>query len=92
MIRLAASTILFLLTTVALAQNAVVSGRIVDATEAAIPNASVTLLNRNTRVQANTSSNTEGYFVFPPQQPGLYDVSAVARGSPRHAWTPSRWR
>src|SRR6266536_5973864 len=62
------------------AQNAVVSGRIVDSSDAAIPNVSVTLTNKGTSVRADTVSNGEGYFVFPPQAPGAYELSATAAG------------
>ena len=62
------------------AQNAVVSGRVVDSTDAPIPNVSLTLTNKGTSVRADTVSNGEGYFVFPPQAPGAYELSATATG------------
>jgi hypothetical protein len=69
-----------LLAASAFGQNAVVNGRVTDSSEAAVPNASVTLINRNTGVQTATTSNSEGYFVFPPQASGLYDLAATAPG------------
>ena len=63
-----------------LAQNAVVSGRITDPTDAVVPGATVELTNRTTGVKFSTTSNAEGNFVFPPATPGIYDVVVSARG------------
>ncbi len=63
-----------------LAQNASVSGRIIDSSEAAVPNAEITLTNKNTSIRVATTSNGEGYFVFPSQSPGLYELVASAAG------------
>src|SRR5262245_35579717 len=71
---------LFLATSSLYAQNAVVSGRVVDPSDAAVPNASITLTNKGTSIKAATSSNGEGYYVFPPQAPGTYEISVTAAG------------
>jgi len=62
------------------AQNPVVSGRLSDSTGASLPNASVRLTNRATAVRFETTTNAEGYFVLPPVQPGLYEITASATG------------
>jgi hypothetical protein len=70
----------FLVALPLVAQNPVVSGRITDSSGAVIQTARVDLINRNTGVRMETASNTEGYFVLPPVQPGVYDVVASASG------------
>jgi hypothetical protein len=62
------------------AQNAVVSGRVLDPSQAVVPNASVELTNRATAIKTATTTNAEGYFVLPPLAPGVYDVAASAPG------------
>ncbi len=64
----------------ALAQNAQVSGRVTDPSQAVIPNAKVEIVNRATAVRTPTATNAEGYFVFPPLLPGSYDLAASAPG------------
>jgi len=64
----------------AFAQNPVISGRIVDSSEAALPNAKVDVNNRATAVRTSTTTNNEGYYVTPPLPPGLYDITASATG------------
>ncbi|MBS1824817.1 MAG: TonB-dependent receptor [Acidobacteria bacterium] len=63
-----------------LAQNPVISGRIVDSSEAALPNAKVEISNRATGVRTATTTNNEGYYVTPPLSPGAYDIVASATG------------
>jgi hypothetical protein len=62
------------------AQNALVSGRVVDASDAALPKAGVELTNRQTGIRTATVTNEEGYFVLPPLPPGVYDAAASAPG------------
>jgi len=64
-------------------QNAVVSGRVVDSSGAAVPAAALELRNSATNVTLKTATNTEGLFVFPPVIPGIYDISAAAPVFPR---------
>ena len=72
--------VLCLATGLLYAQNAVVSGRVVDPSDAAVPNASISLANKGTGITATTASNGEGYYVFPPQAPGIYEITATAPG------------
>ena len=73
------------LTLPVLAQNAQVSGRVTDPSQAVIPNATVEIVNRGTAIKTSTNTNAEGYFVFPPLLPGRYEVTASATG-----FTPAR--
>jgi hypothetical protein len=61
-------------------QNPVVSGRISDSSGAVVPGAAIALVNRNTGVKMQSTSNAEGYYVLPPVPPGSYDLSASAPG------------
>ncbi|MCC6589141.1 MAG: TonB-dependent receptor [Bryobacterales bacterium] len=69
-----------LLPTAALAQNPVVSGRVVDSSDAALPNARIEVSNIATAVKTVTTTNAEGYFVLPPVSPGVYNIVAAATG------------
>lgn len=62
------------------AQNAIVSGSVLDSSGAAIPNSKVTIRNVATGVAVTTASNGEGGFYLPPQPPGRYEISAEAKG------------
>ena len=64
----------------ALAQNAVVSGRVSDTSGGVIPNVAVELINRATQVKSPTITNGEGIFVFPSVPPGAYEVNARMTG------------
>lgn len=47
---------------VAIAQTAQVTGRVVDASQAVVPGATVTITNQDTGIERVTSSNENGYF------------------------------
>ena len=66
--------------TCAWAQNAVVTGNVLDSTGAAIPNAKVTIRNVATGVATSTETKAEGSFYLPPQPPGSYSLQAEAVG------------
>jgi len=53
-------TLLLLAAAALQAQNPVVSGRVLDAPEAAVPTARVEMINRNTGVRSETGTNAEG--------------------------------
>ena len=62
------------------AQNASVSGQVVDAQHAAVGTATVTLMNTDTQVKVQAVTKGKGDFIFPPVAPGHYEVRAVAQG------------
>ena len=64
----------------ALAQNATVSGSIVDTSGGAIPQAKVRVRNTATNVAVETTTNTQGLFFLPPLAPGSYQLIASATG------------
>ena len=64
----------------AMAQNAVVSGRVTDTSGGVIPNVAVELINRATQIKSPTLTNAEGIFVFPSVPPGAYEVTAKIAG------------
>ena len=77
---LASSAVLF-------AQNASVSGRVLDSGEAVVPGAAVTLLNTDTQVTLKTVSDASGVFILPPLTSGHYQATVTAGGY--SAWVQS---
>ena len=66
-----------------LAQNqttAEISGMITDASNAAVPNASVTAVGKETGIRRNTRSNNNGYYTLPLLPPGTYVLTVSATG------------
>ena len=63
-----------------LAQNASVSGQVVDPQHAVLSSAMVTLTNTDTQVKAQAVTNEKGDFSLPPVAPGHYAVTAAAQG------------
>jgi len=62
------------------AQNPVVSGRVTDPSDAVVPGARIEIANRTTGIRNTAVSNAEGYYVLPPQPPGVYDFLCSAAG------------
>jgi hypothetical protein len=60
-----------------------VRGSVRDQTEAAIPNASVTLTNTETNVALKTAANEVGFYMFPGVIPGRYRLEIEAQGMQR---------
>ena len=71
---------LICLTSQLFAQNASVSGQVVDPQHSAISAAAVTLLNTETQVKVQAITNGTGNFILPPVSPGHYEVTAEAQG------------
>lgn len=67
------------------AQNARVSGRVIDTQQAAVQGSEVTLLNTDTGGEVRTVSNEDGNFLLPPVRPGRYEIKAASAG-----FAPSR--
>jgi hypothetical protein len=63
-----------------LAQNASVSGTVVDSAQASIKGSTVTLTNINTEVKVATTTDGRGNFILPPVAPGSYEINASAQG------------
>src|SRR5690348_1657208 len=57
-----------------------ISGRVVDPSGAAIPNAQVTLTNQLTSQKVTTNSDRSGNFVFASIQPGTFSITVTAAG------------
>jgi len=55
-------------------------GQVTDATNAAIPAATVTITNRDTALQRSAKSDDGGRFNFPQLKPGTYSVGVEAEG------------
>jgi len=60
--------------------NASLSGSVLDSTQAAIPNAAVTLTNTATQDKRTVTSGAEGTFHFAELPPGNYTVTVAATG------------
>ncbi|NYF80587.1 TonB-dependent receptor [Granulicella arctica] len=80
LLRLTALTIGLAISCTVQAQITRITGRITDATGAVIPKAQVTLTNDGTAEQLNALTTKTGDYSFVHLAPGLYDVSATAKG------------
>ena len=58
----------------AFAQNATVTGTVVDSTGAVVAKASITVHNVNTNIDRNAESSAEGTYTLAQLPPGLYNV------------------
>jgi len=60
-------------------------GQVTDATDAAVPGATVTITNREIGLQRIAKTDNEGRFNFPQLKPGTYSVKVEADGfDPQH--------
>ncbi len=66
------------------AQNASISGTVLDPQQAVVRGAEVTLINVDTGVTVRTTSNDDGRFLVPPVPPGRYEVKVAAAGFGPH--------
>ena len=55
-------------------------GQVTDATHAAIPGATVTIVNAETGLERRARTDNEGRFNFPQLSPGTYSVKLEAEG------------
>jgi hypothetical protein len=60
--------------------TATITGRITDASGAAVPNVNVTIVQLSTNFTSKTLTNNEGLFRVQSLQPGMYRISAEAQG------------
>ncbi|MBV9761205.1 MAG: carboxypeptidase regulatory-like domain-containing protein [Acidobacteriaceae bacterium] len=63
-----------------LAQTGGISGKVQDATQSPVPNATVTLIAPSTGFSRTATTNETGLYTFTYLQPGEYNVSANAKG------------
>lgn len=68
------------LTQVCIAQTAAVTGLVVDPSNSVVPNAQITLTEREKGVTLHSSTNSTGVFSLPFVQPGTYVLEADAAG------------
>ena len=64
----------------AFAQAAQISGLITDSSGARLPNANVTVVNRDTGISRSVDTNTDGFYSVPLLQPGKYMITAKSAG------------
>jgi len=57
-----------------------IQGRVLDATDAVIVGATVTLLNNNTAISTNATTNATGQYVFDFVNPGTYTLTVEMAG------------
>src|SRR5215475_14454985 len=62
------------------AQSASVNGQVLDSAGAAVPGATVELLNPDTKVTLKTVSDASGVFILSPVTPGTYQATVTAAG------------
>ena len=60
--------------------GATVSGTVVDASGAKVPDAKITITNVGTGIATTTTSKSDGVFVAPNLNPGNYEISVEATG------------
>ena len=60
--------------------TATITGRVTDAADAVVPNASIMVTNVATGVARNTVTNSEGLYTVPALAPGNYNVKAELQG------------
>src|SRR5437763_776002 len=81
MSRLISAVVAFGLATVCFGQRTTeVNGRVTDASQAVITNASVTVMNVDTRTERTTVSNDLGYYSVPLLGPGNYQIIVQHEG------------
>jgi hypothetical protein len=61
-------------------RNTQMTGRVADPSDAIIPEANVTIINEDTGIRRETTTNELGYYVVPLLQPGRYRVTVQKEG------------
>ncbi len=69
-----------LLAAIGLAQEAQLSGRIMDSSQSVIPDVKVTLTNTDNGSTRDTKTNSLGLHTLPLLQPGNYKISVEKQG------------
>jgi hypothetical protein len=61
-------------------QNSFISGLILDASEARVPAAAVSILNEDTGFRRNTESQPDGAYIVASLEPGIYKITVRKEG------------
>ena len=70
--------------------RATVRGQVVDSSKAALPGATVNVLNQQTNEVATATTNTEGNYTIPFLRPGLYTLTVEMSGFQKYTRTDMR--
>ena len=70
--------------------RATVRGRVVDASQGALPGATVNVLNQETNEVATATTNNEGSYTIPFLRPGLYTMTVEMPGFQKYSRTDMR--
>ena len=70
--------------------RATVKGQVTDASQAALPGATVTIRNQETNEVATATTNAEGNYTIPFLRPGLYTLTVELSGFQKHTRTDMR--
>ena len=61
-------------------RNTQLTGRVTDASDAVVPQAAITVVNQDTGLRRETSTNELGYYMAPLLQPGRYNITVKKDG------------
>jgi hypothetical protein len=64
--------------------RATIRGQVVDSSQAALPGATVNVLNQDTNEVASATTNNEGSYTVPFLRPGLYTLTVEMSGFQKH--------
>src|SRR5689334_11591417 len=64
--------------------RALVSGRVIDSSSAAMAGASITVLDPATQFRPSAVTRTDGTFAFPELSPGTHELTGEAPGCKRY--------
>src|SRR5260370_36911777 len=81
------SMVLLLLPCAWAQENATIVGTVVDASNAVVPNAEITLTNTATSQVRQATSNTSGIYLFANVGVGQFTLNAVAKGFQKYTNT-----
>src|SRR6266436_6486596 len=81
------SMVLFLVPCAWAQENATIVGTVVDASNAVVPNAEITLTNTATSQVRTATSNTSGIYLFANVGVGQFTLSAAAKGFQKYTKT-----
>src|SRR5690349_11869827 len=60
--------------------RALVSGRVIDPSGAAVAGSTITIVDPSTQYHSSAVTRTDGTFAFPELSPGTYELTAEAPG------------